>query len=118
MTRDECGRWLRRLIAEGRLHDFYASPVWRALRRKVLAAARYECTDCRAQGFYTRATTVHHVRRVKQYPEYALSATYDFQGREEVNLVPLCASCHEARHPERHARKHHASGHEVTPERW
>lgn len=118
MTREECGRWVRRLIAEGRLHDFYISPRWKTLRAEVLKDARYECADCRARGKYTRATTVHHIRRVKQYPEYALSATYEFQGREVENLRPLCAACHEAHHPERHAKKHHADGHEVTPERW
>lgn len=118
MTREDCGRWVRGLMRSGDLHEFYISPQWRRLRADVLREARYECADCRRRGWYTRATTVHHVRHVRQYPEYALSRTYEFQGRSFPNLLPLCASCHEAHHPERHARKHHADGHEVTPERW
>lgn len=118
MTEDECGRWVSRLLAEHRVHDFYTSPEWRRLRLEVLAAARYECADCRKAGRYSRAVTVHHNRHVKSYPRYALSRTYRFRGVEYQNLIPLCAACHERRHPERNHGKHHTSGREVTPERW
>jgi 5-methylcytosine-specific restriction protein A len=106
---------IRQLIREGRLSVFYTSGAWLHLRQAVLAMDHGECQRCKAKGRYTPATTVHHVRFVRQYPELALSLTYRGEdGRERRNLVSLCHGCHEEVHGHRHPPKPPP----VTPERW
>lgn len=114
MTEEECGKWVRKLIAEDRLDKFYSSPLWRRLRRKVLTEYKHECQDCKAKGFYKKADTVHHVQYVRNHPRLALSETYTYQGKEYRNLVPLCHDCHEQRHGYRQKEKKKP----LTEERW
>jgi len=115
MTQEECGKWIRRLISEDRLHEFYVSPEWRKLRKEILREHKKDgCFDCKAKGFYRKADTVHHVQYVKNYPELALSKTYIYQGKEYHNLIPLCHDCHEARHGYRQKEKKKP----LTEERW
>ncbi|WP_318841570.1 HNH endonuclease signature motif containing protein [Metabacillus halosaccharovorans] len=44
-----------------------------------------ECQNCKRIGRYRAADHVHHLKEVKEYPEYAL--TFD-------NLESLCRRCH------------------------
>jgi len=115
-NQDEVGAWVQSLIDEDRLHDFYVSRWWLRLRAEVLAEYKYECQDCKAKGFYTKANHVHHVQYVKRHPELALSKFYVYNGKEYRNLVPVCKNCHETVcHPERlryNKRK------PLTVERW
>lgn len=99
----DTGQWIRELITEDRLHEFYTSAVWLNLRDEVLREFKHECQDCKKKGRYTKAAIVHHVKHLKEYPELALSKTYiDENGKEQVQLKPVCKDCHEyAEHPER-----------------
>ena len=64
----------------------------------------YECQDCRAritkanregrtltgwERYLNRATCVHHIKELDEYPELAL---------EDDNLISLCDRCHNERH--------------------
>ena len=113
-NQDQVGRWISKLIAEDRLEEFYNSKYWRRLRKEVLEEYKQECQDCKAKGFYKKADTVHHQQYVRKHPRLALSKTYIFQGKEYINLVPLCHNCHEARHGYRQKEKKKP----LTEERW
>ena len=115
MTEEQCGKWVSKLMAEDKLHSFYVSPAWRKLRKEVLAEHKKDgCIDCKAKGFYTKASHVHHNQFVRKHPRLALSKTYMFQGKEYINLVPLCHDCHEVRHGYRRKEMKEP----LTPERW
>jgi 5-methylcytosine-specific restriction endonuclease McrA len=114
----------RRLQAE-RKHDghnrrFYKSAQWRVLRARVLAEFHGECQDCLAKSpsRYTPATCVHHEAHVDTHPGWALSETYvGRDGKQRRNLVPLCHSCHDARHG-RDPGSFIAKSKPLTEERW
>ena len=63
------------------------------------------CQMCRQKGKFRRATTVHHLKHLRDAPELALT---------DSNLISLCSECHEIVHPEKHKRK---KGYE-NMERW
>jgi 5-methylcytosine-specific restriction endonuclease McrA len=111
---DEVGRWVSKLIVEDMLEEFYNSRYWRKIRREVLEEFKYECQDCKAEGYYTKADTVHHEQFVRNYPRLALSKTYFHQGIEYNNLIPLCHDHHERRHGYRQKQKKKT----LTVERW
>lgn len=77
---------------------FYKSAAWRRARRAALIRDMYLCQDCmaaRMRGEMIRprmATVVHHIRPIDQCPALRL---------ELSNLVSLCESCHNKRHPEK-----------------
>lgn len=112
---EQVEKWVSKLIAEDRLEEFYNSRYWRRVRKEVLKEYKYECQDCKAKGFYSKADAVHHVQYVRKHPRYALSKVYVFQGKVYINLIPLCHDCHELRHPER-LRKEKKEP--LTEERW
>lgn len=114
MTEEQCGKWISKLIEEDRLEEFYNSKEWRHLRIEVLIEYKYECQRCKAKGFYTKATTVHHVQYVRKHPRYALSKIYVFKGVVYINLIPLCHNCHEEIHGYRQKEKKKP----LTEERW
>ena len=91
-------RWIRRLIYEDKLYQFYKSKEWQTLRQQILEENHYECEDCRARGIYERAYCVHHEREIKEYPELALSRTYRDKDGVHKQLWALCFQCHEKRH--------------------
>lgn len=107
---------------DGHNRRFYKSLPWRMLRGRVLRKYHGECQDCLAKSpaRYEPATCVHHEAHVDTCPGWALSETYtDAHGVERQNLVPLCHSCHDARHgrgPGRFTVK--AKDAPVTDERW
>lgn len=75
---------------------------------------KYECQDCKAKGFFTKADTVHHNQFLRKHPDQALEIWYTFQGKKHRNLVSLCRSCHEARHGYRQKEIKKP----ITEERW
>lgn len=111
------GKWIRQLIEEDRLHEFYTSSAWLNIRDEILQEHHYECLNCKKKGRYRRATIVHHVKHLRGFPELALSKTYiDENGKEQIQLKPVCKECHEyIEHPERLKRNKKEP---LTPERW
>ena len=65
---------------QSRANDFYRSPEWRKLSKRILS----ERTWCEVCGL-NYATDVHHIFPVADFPELALN---------EDNLKCLCKSCH------------------------
>lgn len=101
------GEWVRTISAQSSRgwHAFYHTIAWRKKRVAILRRDHYACVRCRAQGKYTRAATVHHVKHLRDCPELALT---------DSNLQSLCASCHEEMHPEYRFRPRGYS----NEERW
>jgi len=97
MTQDETEKWVRGLIATGRVHLFYTSRPWRHTADEARARQHNECQACKEQGRYSPAEVVHHVKELRRYPRLALA---------QSNLVCLCAACHwEAHHSRRQANE-------------
>lgn len=114
-NKQEVGRWVRKLIDNNRVHEFYVSPEWRKLRKDVLKEYKSECQVCKSKGFYSKADHVHHVQYLRNHPELALSRKYIHDGEEQINLLPVCKNCHETVcHPERLVHKKEP----ITEERW
>ena len=92
-------KWIRQLIRQGKIEQFYYTKEWKELRQEVLEEHHYECQECLKIGRYTRAVCVHHVNEVKDRPDLALSKYYvDHKGVEHKQLVPLCNRCHNLVH--------------------
>ena len=73
---------------------FLDSAKWRRIRAAVLRRDGYLCRDCLRYGRKTEAVLVHHVVPFAEDESLAL---------DERNLVSLCETCHNRRHPERAA---------------
>lgn len=92
-------KWVRQLIRDGKVEQFYFTDDWKELRLEVLEEHHYECQECIKAGRYTRATCVHHVNELKDRPDLALSKHYvDHAGVEHKQLLPLCNKCHNIVH--------------------
>ena len=107
-------RWVLSLIAEDSVHAFYTSGWWKAkckaiLRKDRNGLSRVRCYDCerKTPAEPTLANTVHHVRPLRERPDLALS---DVDELGNIQLLPLCDSCHWDRHHQRKAVQ--------IPERW
>lgn len=96
---------------------FYESKEWRALRKEILRADKYECQICKLKGKYTKANTVHHVKHLEDYSELGLEKYYtDENGEQQRNLISVCKDCHETVcHPE---RLRWNKKEELNEERW
>lgn len=94
--------WIKKLIQDNRIHDFYTSPIWRKTQARVLKENHYECSRCKAKGLVVAARTVHHKKYLKRFPELAL---------DDDNLEPICERCH---YEEHHKKKPGF----VNEERW
>ena len=99
-------------------NPFYRTKAWMHKRFEVLELDHYECQYCKAKGKYKRATHVHHVKELKEYPELALEIWYiDEKGQRKRQLVSCCRECHETEgHPDR-LNKTEATE-PLTAERW
>lgn len=88
------GEWVRKISAESYRgwKAFYHTTAWKKKRKEILKRDHNACRRCRQHGSYTRATTVHHIKHLKDVPELALT---------NDNLISLCKGCHEAVHPEK-----------------
>lgn len=84
---------------------FYKSARWRTLRAKIIARDNNECQHCKLKGKVGPAEHVHHIKELKDYPEFALS---------EDNLVALCKQCHNSAHEKLPNQKKRF----VNEERW
>ena len=71
--------------AEERKMRFYVTAAWKQLRLERLAKDNYLCQRCLKRKRIVPATTVHHIKPVKDYPELALVMD---------NLISLCNTCH------------------------
>ena len=107
-------RWVLALIAADNVHGFYVSSEWKACRANILrpdssGRPRARCFDCerKSPAVPKTADTVHHVKPLRERPDLALSEQ-DEEGN--VQLVPLCDSCHWGRHHQRKSVR--------VPERW
>lgn len=94
--------WIKELIVNNRVHEFYNSPLWKRKKKEILKGQHYECQRCKARGKYTPARTVHHKKYLRRRPDLAL---------EDDNLEAICDSCH---YDEHHKEK---SGF-INEERW
>ena len=91
--------YIRQLIKEDRIEEFYQTDDWKELRLDVLDDFNQECQKCLKKGEYTHANCVHHVNEVKHRPDLAMSRTYiDKDGQEQIQLLPLCNTCHNIVH--------------------
>ena len=87
--------WTKEIL-KGNIKRFYGSADWRDVREQALKRDRYECQFY--NGNFTqreqkpdrlrlvKATTVHHIKPIKQFPELALDLN---------NLVSLSHEAHE-----------------------
>lgn len=109
--------YIRRLIRDNKIEQFYSSDDWRELRKHVLEQNYYECQECLKKGNYTRADCVHHVNEVRHKPELALSMYYtDKEGKQQKQLVPLCNTCHNIVHDK--LGEWQKRGSFINEERW
>lgn len=95
-----------KLIQTGK---FYLSTAWRRIRLVALERDNFECQECKRQGKYSKATTVHHKEHLKDRPDLALDLD---------NLESLCGPCHNKAHPERFEKFYQEKKKPFTPERW
>lgn len=70
------------------------------------------------RGIHTPARSVHHVQWVRKHPRLAMSRTYTYNGKEYVNLIPLCEACHNEQHPDKRVKTEFKKEHFVNEERW
>ena len=85
MDTKELVQWISKLIQSNKIVAFYKSVVWRSLRAEVLREQHSECQMCKSNGLYEEATTVHHIKYVRNHPEIALTKS---------NCMSLCKECH------------------------
>lgn len=65
---------------------FYHTPAWRKLRVVALQRDHYLCQACLKKHRFTKATEVHHIKPLEDFPELGLDLD---------NLMSLCWQCHE-----------------------
>ena len=114
MNKLELKKWIKELLTQGKIDDFYKSKYWRKLRKEVLKEQKEECQECLKLGKRTKANTVHHVQFVDKHPELALSKFYTYKGKQYRNLICVCPDCHNKLHPEKHKQKKEP----INEERW
>ena len=73
-------------------NPFYESPRWKHKRQQILKRDGYMCQICKRYGRIREAQEVHHIKHLEDFPELAY---------QDSNLVSLCKSCHNAKHPEK-----------------
>lgn len=97
-------------IQAGDTKKFYKWGVWKKKRLKILRRDNNECQRCKAEGGFSNATTVHHIKHLRDRPDLALV---------DSNLSSRCDACHNKEHPEKLKKYHAGEGKEpITPERW
>ena len=105
---------LKQHIKADDLHWFYTSAPWLNVRAEALKIQHYECQRCKE--LYNKiepATIVHHIHRVRKYPQYALSIYVD----GKINLLAVCDNCHwEIHHSGKTINQSKIS--KKFPERW
>ena len=112
---------LNNLIAVGQEHRFYLWTKWKHLAKYVREEIDHgECQMCKAEGksgAKNGVLIVHHVKRLKDRPDLALSLRDPDTG--ERQLITVCKRCHERLHPEAlQEQKSAAKSEEISSERW
>lgn len=69
---------------------FYHTTAWRRIRLLALQRDNYLCQECLRKKRITKATEVHHLRPIADFPALALDLS---------NLESLCWDCHEQTKP-------------------
>jgi len=87
-TKQERDRYFKAIRGDTEQQAFYTSGRWRKLREVKLGKAPW-CELCIAEGVYTEATHVHHVKPLKTHPDLALDID---------NLESMCISHHSKVH--------------------
>ena len=110
-------------MTEKEVKKFYNSKNWKIKRIEILKRDCFECQDCikrlkeaAVNGTQLRgedreirkATEVHHIKELREYPELAL---------DEDNLISLCTKCHNARHG-RYIKQFVKKKKRLTEEKW
>lgn len=110
-------------MTDKEVKHFYNSRQWKEKRIKILNRDLHECQDCRRRleqaakegrllhgedGIIRLAKEVHHIKKLKDYPELAL---------EDNNLVSLCVQCHNIRHG-RNTHRFVKKKKRVSEEKW
>ena len=101
--------------------NFYKGRPWRRIRMRVLREFHGECQIClKKPGHpHVKATIVHHVYHLEDYPEWGLSeyVSDPKTGDRRRNLLPVCKDCHETVcHPDRLRKAEYIVP--LTTERW
>ncbi|MDL2324051.1 hypothetical protein LJC61_02715 [Ruminococcaceae bacterium OttesenSCG-928-A16] len=61
---------------------------------------------------------MHHIKHLRNYPQYALSMWIEEDGKMVRQLESLCADCHEKEHPERLRQYRKKKNGFINKERW
>jgi|SRR5690625_69842 len=88
---------------------FYRSAEWMAKRQEILRRDNHECQQCKRDGKFSPANTVHHIEHLIDRPDLALEAD---------NLESLCPGCHNREHPEKFFQPSESARSRRFPERW
>lgn len=105
MTTEE----IRLLIANDRIDKFYNRRAWRRKSKQILKRDNNECQIHKRRGGYARARNAHHIKELKDFPEFA----YD-----DSNLEAVCIQCHNELHPEKLERFRKKEKEFTNEERW
>lgn len=110
-------------MTEKEVKKIYNSKNWKIKRVIILKRDHFECQDCikrlkdaavngtqlRGEDRQIRkATEVHHIKELREYPELALA---------DDNLISLCSQCHNARHG-RYIKRFAKKKEPLTEEKW
>ena len=110
MDSKELVSWIKELIEGNNLKKFYNSKtIWRPVRSEALKRDNYECQECKKLGKYSEATTVHHIKHLKEYPALAITLS---------NLESVCYDCHNKLHPEKSFKHKGSNRMNVNEEKW
>lgn len=84
---------LERILELIAAEKFYLCREWKHKRKDILKRDNFECQKCKRKYHrYRKATTVHHLKHLKDFPELAF---------DDDNLEALCTECHNEEHPEK-----------------
>lgn len=94
--------WVLEILARtGSAAEFYNSPEWKRLRRKIRRDQHGQCychlhpdkfPHLRGQRpSLVPGTVSHHVHPLRQRPDLALS---EYDERGELNIILVCDTCH------------------------
>lgn len=108
-ARQVCDVELKEVLKLIKEERFYHTTAWRKTRKIALRRDNFECQECKRQGGFSKANTVHHIEHLKDRPDLALDLD---------NLESLCGACHNKEHPERFESFYKEKKKPFTPERW
>lgn len=75
----------------------YKTKRWKLKQKQILKRDGYLCQECKRYGKRVEARAVHHIKTVEEYPELAFTSG---------NLISLCTSCHNKKHPEKGGQRY------------